>query len=187
VFAAGLSLRSIERRHTGDKPPADVVSVGSAADIEKIATHPEKAPAHMAQAVLTFNEQIERLLEVALVLVVAGMLSRFQLRSAELWFIPLLFLVIRPLAVSLGLYRTDVGRTQRRLICWFGIRGIGSVYYLMFAINRGIPKELASQLTALTLSTIAVSIVLHGLSVTPLMRWYERRARAREMTRGERS
>lgn len=177
VFAAGLALRTIELRHTGDEPPQDVLAAQAIAKNEEIATDPEQAPAHMAHAVLTFNEQIERILEVALVLLVAAMLSAPYLQLTQLWFIPLLLLVIRPLAANLGLLGCQVGKAQRILISWFGIRGIGSLYYLMYAINRGVPQEIASQLIALTLSVIAVSVIVHGVSVTPLMNWYETRAK----------
>jgi NhaP-type Na+/H+ or K+/H+ antiporter len=179
VFAAGVALRAVERRHTGNQPPESVEAAAATANIEEIATHPEKAPAHMAQAVLTFNEQIERLLEVALVFIVAGMLAPKHLSAAELWFIPLLFLIIRPVAVYLGLFGNGGGIAHRPLIAWFGIRGIGSIYYLMFAIEHGLAPELASRLISLTLSTVAVSIIVHGISVTPLMKWYERRGAAR--------
>jgi NhaP-type Na+/H+ or K+/H+ antiporter len=47
----------------------------------------------------------------------------------------------------------------------------------MYAIERGVPKEIASQLIAVTMSTIAVSVVVHGISVTPLMTWYGKRSR----------
>lgn len=60
-------------------------------------------------------------------------------------------------------------------MAWFGIRGIAAIYYLMYAINHGLPLDLAQQLTALTLITVAASIVVHGISVTPLMNFYERR------------
>ncbi|MCY1313144.1 hypothetical protein D9M70_636420 [compost metagenome] len=63
---------------------------------------------------------------------------------------------------------------QRMMICWFGIRGIGSIFYLMFAIRHGLSAPDAQQLITFTLVTVAVSIVLHGVSVLPLMRWYER-------------
>jgi NhaP-type Na+/H+ or K+/H+ antiporter len=158
-----------------------VLAAQAIAKNEEIATDPEKVPAHMAHAVLTFNEQIERILEVALVLLVAAMLSAPYLQLTQLWFIPLLLLVIRPLAANLGLLGCQVGKAHRILISWFGIRGIGSLYYLMYAINRGVPQEIASQLIALTLSVIAVSVVVHGISVTPLMSWYERRGKERSL------
>ena len=90
-------------------------------------------------------------------------------------FLLLLFVVLRPLAVWLGLLGASVSGDQRLLISWFGIRGIGSIYYLMFAINHGLPGPLADQAITLTLTTVAVSIVVHGISVTPLMNLYARR------------
>ena len=74
---------------------------------DEIATHPEKAPAHMAGAVLAVNEQMERIVEVALVLVIAAALSPQYLRIDEMWFIAVLFLVIRPIAVHIGLLRQE--------------------------------------------------------------------------------
>ena len=68
----------------------------------------------------------------------------------------------------------------RLLISWFGIRGIGSMYYLMFAVNHGLPETLAEQLIAITLTVVASSVVLHGISVTPLMNRYARRKAHRQ-------
>jgi sodium/hydrogen antiporter len=59
------------------------------------------------------------------------------------------------------------------LMGWFGIRGIGSIYYLTYALGYGVSGELAERLTALVLSLVALSIVVHGVSVTPLMKRYE--------------
>ena len=69
----------------------------------------------------------------------------------------------------------SVSRDQRILISWFGIRGVGSIFYLMYAINHGLPEPLAAKLVAITLTTVAASILLHGFSVTPLMGLYARR------------
>nr|HET7859763.1 sodium:proton antiporter [Caldimonas sp.] len=54
-----------------------------------------------------------------------------------------------------------------------------SLFYLAYADNRGLAVDTASTLTALVLSVVVVSIVLHGISVTPLMAIYERRKPAR--------
>jgi NhaP-type Na+/H+ or K+/H+ antiporter len=91
------------------------------------------------------------------------------------WFVPLLLLAIRPVSVFVGLAGSRVSRAQRRLIGWFGIRGIGSLYYLMYAINHGLPQDLAQVMVGLTLSVVVTSIVVHGISVTPLMALYEKR------------
>jgi NhaP-type Na+/H+ or K+/H+ antiporter len=59
-------------------------------------------------------------------------------------------------------------------MAWFGIRGIGSLYYLFYAVNHGVQEALARQLVPLVLTVVAVSIFVHGISVTPLMQRYER-------------
>ena len=180
VFAAGLALRSVERHYTGPTPAKELPVLVPAAKIHQVATHHKRAPAHMAEAVLAFNEQFERILEVALVLVVGLMLAPDFLRLSDLWFVPILLFVIRPVAVCLGLIGIRAEAKQLAFMSWFGIRGIGSLYYLMFAISRGVPEGAARQLISITLWTIAASVILHGISVSPLMGWYEaRHTRAR--------
>jgi NhaP-type Na+/H+ or K+/H+ antiporter len=176
VFAAGFALRSEERRMTQETTGADAppdVHAAARAGQEDVATAPETAPAYMAEAALGFTEQLERLMEVTVVLLLGGMLSARTLTLDGIWFVPLLFLVIRPLAVALGA-RMQGPPLQRRLTMWFGIRGIGSVYYLMYVLVHGVEEPLATQLVALVFTTVAVSVIAHGISVTPLMRRYEK-------------
>ena len=62
-------------------------------------------------------------------------------------------------------------------------RGIGSLYYLFYAIDHGLGDGLSSRLLSLVLWVVAASIAVHGISVTPLMKRYEGRAqRRREAT-----
>jgi NhaP-type Na+/H+ or K+/H+ antiporter len=182
VFAAGVALRRVERLHSGDDPPEEVKNVASDATSSEAATDPDKAPAYMAQAVLGFNEQLERIGEVVVVVMVGAMLSAEYLPPDAVWFVPLLLLGIRPVSVLLGLVGAHASPQRRGLIAWFGIRGIGSVYYLTYAVNHGLAAETARTLAALTLTTIAVSAVVHGVSVTPLMKLYEQ-GRARRRSR----
>ena len=174
VFAAGVALRRIEMLSSGDRPPEEVMAVTRAVEQEEIATDPEKAPAYMAEAVLGFNEQLERIGEVGVVVLVGGLLTWDLLPVEAVWFVPLLFLVIRPISVEVGLVGSSVAPLQRRLISWFGIRGIGSIYYLMYAIHNGVPAPASQQLLSLVLTVVTVSVVVHGLSVTPLMELYGR-------------
>jgi NhaP-type Na+/H+ or K+/H+ antiporter len=67
---------------------------------------------------------------------------------------------------------TTTNLSQRAFIGWFGVRGIGSLYYLAFAITHGMAGDDARRVTDLVLAAVAVSIVVHGVSVTPLMRRY---------------
>ena len=174
VFAAGLALRKIEASSIGQEQAPDEVVAAAAAEGrgEEIATDPETAPAYMAQAVLGFTEQLERIGEVAVVLLVGVMISVTAIPGDALWFVPLLLLVIRPVAAAMGMIGSTATRLQRGFIAWFGIRGIGSIYYLMYAIAHGVSEETARLLTGLTLAVVATSVVVHGVSVTPLMRRY---------------
>lgn len=175
VFAAGLAVRRVERESSGAAPPEDVRDVARAP--EEKATDPRIAPAYMAEAVLHFNEQLERIAEVAVMLLVGGVLAVGDVPREAAWFVPLLLLVIRPVAVVAGLAGSRLGPLQRGYVAWFGIRGIGSIYYLMHGLEHGVSDDLASRLTGLTLAVVAVSVVVHGASVTPLMRRYGRAAR----------
>lgn len=174
VFAAGLALRRIERQSTNQSSSEVITVVPGPVEDEAIATDPEKAPAYMAQAVLGFNEKLEHIGEVLVVVIIGTLLTASILPLEALWFVPLLFLVIRPAAVVIGLMGSPVSPPIRPWIAWFGIRGIGSFYYLMYAIEHNLPPDLAERLMAITLTVIAASIVVHGLSVTPLMNHYER-------------
>ena len=142
---------------------------------EEVAVHPDKAPAYMAQAVLAFNEQLERIGEIAIVVVVGALLSPDLLTWRILWLTPLLFVLIRPLSVVVGLAGAGVTRREIVLSGWFGVRGVGSVYYLAYAIVHGLPAPFRDQVVSLTLAVIAASVLVHGVTVTPLMaRWGER-------------
>jgi sodium/hydrogen antiporter len=172
VFAAGLALRRVEMANTGDKPSEEVEQAAKGGKSEEVATNPETAPVYMASAVLDFNETLERICEVAIVVLLGGLLTMIVFPMEALWFVPLLFLVIRPIAVFVGLIGSKTRPLQRSLMSWFGIRGIGSLYYLFYAIEHGLPAADAARLTAITLVVVATSIVVHGISVTPLMKFY---------------
>ena len=194
VFAAGLALRRIDQRPAAARPRVDAAEI-SVADLQPgpnpDGAHPAASPTHapvvMMLAVERFNAQLERFAEVFIVLAIGALLTRIDWRPELLWFVPLLFLVIRPLAVLAGLPGTQVKGRQRALMGWFGIRGIGSVYYLMYAITHGLAPEQAEMLAGLTLGVVVASIVVHGVSVTPLMRRYRQRAAATRGTASQRS
>ncbi len=175
VFAAGLALRRVKEQDAKAAPAIEVAVSLKAQTKEQLATDPEHASAYMMQAIRGFNEQLERIGEVAVVLVVGAMLAYTRLAASAVAFTLILFLIVRPLSVWIGLLGAPVLRDQRLLISWFGIRGIGSIYYLMYAINHGLTRPLADQIMAITLTAVTVSVVLHGISVTPLMELYARR------------
>jgi NhaP-type Na+/H+ or K+/H+ antiporter len=184
VFAAGVALRNLVQKQSPSGVAAKQAVENAAAQpdrsvAETMAVDPQHAPAYMAHAVLGFNEQLERIGEVAVVVTIGALLWAVPWQMDALWFVPLLLIVIRPLSVAIGLSGTRTDGTRRWMIGWFGIRGIGSLYYLMYAVNHGLSPALADRLTGLALAAVVASIVVHGVSVTPLMAVYERRKHAR--------
>jgi sodium/hydrogen antiporter len=168
VFAAGLALRRIDHA----RPKADLATSPSMNAEERKAT--AEAPAQMTREVERFNTQLESFAEIGIVVAVGVLLSTVRFDARVFWFVPLLFLVIRPVAVYAGLVGApDVKGPQRRLMAWFGIRGIGSLYYLLYAISHDLAPDLTQQLLSLTLAVVVASVVAHGVSVTPLMARYE--------------
>ncbi len=64
---------------------------------------------------------------------------------------------------------------NRTFIDWFGIRGVGSLYYLNYAVGKEIGGLIAEQITWISIITVVFSILLHGISSSPLMMWYKKR------------
>ncbi len=131
--------------------------------------------AELADRLLEFGHRCERLVEVAMVLMLGFAMAWVAWRAELVAYGLLLVVVIRPLSVFMTVPRREMPKTQRRLVAWFGIRGIGSLFYLAYVIDAGIAPTLASDLVDATLPAIAISIVLHGISATPLMALYRRR------------
>lgn len=129
------------------------------------------------QVLHDFSEQIERLLTVLLLLlfggaVVGGLLAPLTWPAAAVGLT--LVLVIRPLAGWLSL-RGGPGRpAERWVISLFGIRGVGSFYYLAYATSHASFPQ-ADLLWATVGLVVIVSVVVHGVAATPVMRVLDRR------------
>lgn len=146
VFVAALVLRDSERNH------------------------------EYHEALHDFSEQIERLLMV-LVLVLFGGAITTGLFADVTWTDCLVALaivfLIRPLAGWVSLLGSGHPAQERGLIAFFGIRGIGSFYYIAYGVNHG-TFESSERLWAITGLVVVISIVVHGISATPAMRWMDR-------------
>lgn len=128
-------------------------------------------------AQLEFTEQIEKLLEVGTILLLGSLLlvaPILKYAGDALVVTGLLLFVIRPLGVWLSMLGSPVPTPTRMLFGWFGIRGVGSLYYLSYALGEGLQGETAEQIAWITYITVVISVILHGISATPLMNWYER-------------
>jgi len=171
VFAAGLAMRHVERR---DSPPER----GQAAEpMPGPAAPAGKAPAYMAKAVLDFTLDLERLAELAVMLVIGSLLTVDAFSPQAVAVALFLIFVARPVAVYLTTMRCALTKRQRLLAGWFGIRGIGSLYYLAYAYAHGAQSADTSVVADAVLVSIVASVLLHGSSAAPLMGLY-RRARS---------
>ena len=128
-------------------------------------------------AQLEFTERIEKLLEVGTILLLGSLLlidPIIKYSGQALLVAGLLLLVIRPVGVWISMLGSGIPGPTLWLFGWFGIRGVGSLYYLTYAFGKGLKGETAEQIAWITYSTIIISVVAHGISATPLMNWYER-------------
>ena len=121
-------------------------------------------------------EVVEKLGELAVILTFGSMLSVAGLGVPGVsgWLlVPLLLLVIRPVAVALALVGSAIPGRERLFVAWFGVRGIGSIYYAALVAGA---TELAAEDAQLIVWTafacVAVSVLVHGVTAAPLSeRW----------------
>jgi len=188
VFAAGIGLRRAEIATVEETPhpdaddpsvrahpPAETLvapNVVTARELEE----PAVAAGVLVAEVFSFGDTIERLLEVLLVVVVGLSLAQHW-DARALWVSAALFLVIRPAMTWVSLAGTPTSPLQRGLIGWFGIRGIGSLYYLAYSCTHGVKGSAAQTLADLSLSVVAISLIAHGITSQSLMAWYDRRTK----------
>lgn len=122
------------------------------------------------------NEQVERLAMMILLILFGGALVSGLLASIS-WVDGIvalaILLLVRPIAgwVSLIGYRAD--KSERLTLAFFGIRGVGSLYYLAYGVNH-MPIVQAERLWGIVGLVVLCSILLHGLTVTPIMRLLDR-------------
>jgi len=119
-----------------------------------------------------FADQIERLLMMFVLVAFGGAVAGGLFESIgwrEVVAALVVLLVIRPVAGFLSLIGAPHPLRDKALLAFFGIRGIGSIYYVAYGLNHG---EFGSseRLWAVTGLVILGSILLHGVTATPLMR-----------------
>jgi NhaP-type Na+/H+ or K+/H+ antiporter len=118
-----------------------------------------------------FVEQVERLLTVLVLLLLGAALADGLLAEigwAEVLLAAGVLLVVRPVAASIGLIGGAGTRTERAAVAFFGVRGIGSIYYLAYALGST-DFEDQGRLYGVVALVVAGSVLLHGLSAGPVM------------------
>lgn len=128
-----------------------------------------------------FTEQVERLLTAVLLggYLVAGALSALTLMGAVLG--ALVLLVVRPLTGWLAQSGSAVGKKERAVVALFGIWGIGSLFYLAYALGQDSFGGLERELWAVVALTVVLSVVLHGAMASPAIDHLDRRRDSKEL------
>ena len=187
VFFAAVALRQTELRlskaaqDAGNGLPP--IQQAAPTDPEAGSGSQSESRPLVSEGSLIFKEHLERLSEVILILMVGGTLFLDSWSWRAVGLALFLFMVVRPASVLISLIGSRTRLRIRGLTAWFGVRGIGSLYYLMFAIQHGLPETLALELIQFTLIVVALSILLHGISVKPLMeRFWQRKKQVSSVT-----
>lgn len=123
------------------------------------------------------TEQIERLAMMVLLILfggalVSGLLAPVTWADAAVALV--ILLVIRPLTGWLAFIGHPADRGEKMTLAFFGIRGVGSIYYLAYGINH-MEVANAERLWGIVGLVVLFSILLHGLTVTPIMRSLDKR------------
>lgn len=183
AFAAGVGLRRVElrvaSRHSANSDD-DVGTDGTTAPAELLVRPNERSTAgndHPVQTVgwvvsdaLSFGDTIERLIGALLVFVVGvAVLPAFTWAGALV--AAVLFLGIRPASAWLSTIGDQLPWQRRLLLGWFGIRGLGSLNYLAYALTHGLAGQDGDDLATIALTVVALSVFIHGVTTTPLMNW----------------
>jgi len=146
AFAGGLAFRRYEHSHEHNQP----VHEGA--------------------------EVVEKLGELTVILVFGSMITFAGIEAPGLggWLlVPLLLLVIRPAAVSVALIGSAIPARERLFLAWFGVRGIGSIYYAAIIAGAGeVTSGDAKVIVWTAFACVAVSILAHGVTASTLSeRW----------------
>lgn len=147
VFVAGLTLRKMSREHDFNQDLHD------------------------------FTDELERLLTMVLLVGFGAMLTGAQLLASLGWrdvvFAVVALLLVRPISGWIALIGSGRPRGERAVIAIFGIRGLGSIYYLAYGLNHA-GFEMPARLWGIVGLVVLLSILIHGVTVTPAMRRLDR-------------
>lgn len=122
-----------------------------------------------------FTDQIEKILVAIVLLLFGGSIVNgiLQYLTVEMALFGLAFLfIIRPLTSLIALIGTRLHIKEKMAISFFGIRGIGSFFYLAFALSTTY-FSYAKELWSLVSFIVLISIIIHGITASPVMKKIE--------------
>lgn len=129
------------------------------------------------QVLHEFAETAEHLASIVFLFLLGGAVVDGALRALDWRGVAVavaIILVVRPVSGWLSLTGAGIDRDERFAISFFGVRGMGSVYYLAYAATEEVFLG-ANEVWAVAVLTIVCSIVIHGLTSTAVLRRIDRR------------
>jgi NhaP-type Na+/H+ or K+/H+ antiporter len=124
-----------------------------------------------------FGEQIERLLMMVVLVGFGSVLAEGSLMSHVDWRVVIMavltLMVVRPAAGWISLIGGHQPHAEKLIVSIFGIRGLGSIYYLAYASGKT-SFDGIEVIWATVFLIILFSVIVHGVAVTPVMRWIDR-------------
>ena len=144
VFAAGVAFRSFEHGHELNRRVHDGAEV------------------------------VEKFCELALILLLGSLVTLGglgEVGAAGWLLVVVLLVVIRPLATAVAFLGSSTSPRERMFLGWFGVRGIGSLYYVAVALGLGIlSADEARSIFWTVAACIVASVIVHGVTAAPLSR-----------------
>jgi sodium/hydrogen antiporter len=123
-----------------------------------------------------YVEQAERLLTVVIIFLLGGAVASGLFAGTswvEVGVALAILLIVRPLAGLVGLAGSRTGPRERVLIAFFGVRGIGSLFYVSYALHEGQFNEQQSVWRVVALVVVG-SVIVHGITAAPAIRIVDR-------------
>ena len=103
---------------------------------------------------------------------ISELISTIDLATTALFALIVIF-IARPLSMTIVLSRARVSNVARGFIAWFGPRGLNSLLLALIVVQMGLSQ--GEEILAIAGGVVAISVLLHGSTATPLAAWYGRR------------
>lgn len=113
-----------------------------------------------------FSDQIERILVAVVLILLGGSVAYGILSSLTLEYVlfgVIMILVIRPLCSWLSLFNAGFSLKQKSAISFFGIKGVGSLFYLSFGLDQTAFAD-ADEMWSIVSFIVLCSILIHGVT-----------------------
>lgn len=139
--------------------------------------HQEHKEEQGKEEILLFTDELEKLLIIIWIILfggfmLSGILNYISVKGVVVAI--LIVLLLRPLSGRLALMNTKFSNKKKWAISFFGIRGVGSFFYLSYALKEG-EFTTANQLYAIVTAAVLISMFAHGLTGPRVVDYFKKK------------